>query len=58
MDIRINPVGFSVNPVLEEFKPTYDENEPTNDTWKCFEAWFSNNSDVRKNMMVGVSLED
>ena len=46
------------NPVLEEFKPTYDENEPTNDTWKCFEAWFSNNSDVRKNMMVGVAFED
>ena len=46
------------NPVLEEFKPPYDENEPTNDTWKCFEAWFSNNSDVRKNMMVGVAFED
>lgn len=46
------------NPVLEEFKTTYDELDPTNDTWKCFEAWFSNNSDVRKNMMVGVSLED
>lgn len=40
------------NPMLEEFITTKDDENPYNDTWKCFEAWFSNNADVRKQMML------
>lgn len=44
------------NPVLEEFKITHDAANTDNDTLKCFESWFANNSEVRKNMMVGDNI--